>query len=392
MTRSHAWEEAKRIRRDLHQLAETAYEEVETGKYIANFLSVIGVEVAYPVARTGVVGLIRGGHPGPTVAFRADMDALPIQEKTGVEWSSINPGTMHACGHDVHMAALLGAAMLLVEHAESLKGNVKLIFQPAEEAPGGAEPMVAEGVMDDPKVDYIFAFHVTPDLPVGKVGIRTGYATASHDRFVVSLRGRGGHSSAPHKTVDAVVAACEFVCGLQTIVSRRADPFDPVVLGIGRLLAGAAYNVVADRAIIEGSARTVSDHGRKLVKDLIEDRVAAIEKATGVEAELEYVYGYPSVVNDPDAVDLAKKAISNVLGPDGLVDLQTASLIGEDFAFFTRHAPGVLMWLGAAPAEGKVYPLHNQSFLAHEESVSIAAMIYHAIALECLARTADQDE
>ncbi len=139
MTRSHAWEEAERIRRDLHQLAETAYEEVETGKYIANFLSVIGVEVAYPVARTGgVVGLIRGGHPGPTVAFRADMDALPIQEKTGVEWSSINPpGTMHACGHDVHMAALLGAAMLLVEHAESLKGNVKLIFQPAEEAPGG---------------------------------------------------------------------------------------------------------------------------------------------------------------------------------------------------------------------------------------------------------------
>lgn len=252
--------------------------------------------------------------------------------------------------------------------------------------------MVAEGVMDDPKVDCIFAFHVTPDLPVGKVGIRTGYATASHDRFVVTLKGRGGHSSAPHKTVDAVVAACEFVCGLQTIVSRRADPLDPIVLGVGRLSAGSAYNVVADRAIIEGSARTVSDHGRELVKGLIEDRVDAIEKAAGVRAELDYVYGYPSVVNDPSAVDLARTAVGSVLGQEGLVDLQTPSLIGEDFAFFTRQAPGVLMWLGAAPAEGQVYPLHHRSFLPHEESVSVAAMIYHAIALECLARTADQDE
>lgn len=392
MTHNHAWEEAERIRRDLHQLAETAYEEVETGKYIASFLSGIGVEVVCPVAKTGVVGLIRGGQPGPTVAFRADMDALPIEEETGVKWSSANPGTMHACGHDVHMAAVLGAAMLLAKCAESLRGNVKLIFQPAEEAPGGAEPMVAEGVMDDPKVDCVFAFHVTPDLPVGKVGVRTGHATASHDRFAVTLKGRRGHSSAPHKTVDAVVAACEFVCGLQTIVSRRADPLDPIVLGVGRLSAGSAYNVVADKAVIEGSARTVSDHGRKLVKSVIEDRVAAIEKATGVEARLDYAYGYPSVVNDPDAVDLARTAVSRVLGPDGFVDLSTPSLIGEDFAFFTKEAPGVLMWLGAAPAEGQVYPLHHQSFLAHEESVPIAAMIYHAIAVECLAQAAGQDE
>ncbi|MEA4884093.1 MAG: M20 family metallopeptidase [Clostridia bacterium] len=372
------------IRKGLHKIAETAYNETKTSRYVAEVLQGMGLQVTTGVAKTGVVALIKGGAPGPTVALRSDMDALPVAEETGVEWKSETPGVMHACGHDSHMAMLLGGAMLLTREAPSLRGNVKLIFQPAEEAPGGAEPMISEGVMENPHVDAVIGMHVTPELTAGQVGMKRGYATAAQDRFFLSLKGRGGHAATPQKTIDALAAACEFVCGLQQIVARRVDPLEPAIVSVGKLNAGTTFNIVADSAEIAASVRTLSERTRTLIEKLVRARVAAIEGACGVEADLNYVRSYPEVVNEPGMASILDAACRKAPGVTDVIELPTPSMVGEDFAYYAQHAPGVLMWLGAAHRSGEVHPLHSSKFLVADETLALGPNVWRQAAVDVL--------
>jgi amidohydrolase len=373
-------------RKNLHQLAETAFNETRTSSYVAGFLRDLDLPVRTGVAGTGVVAVVEGDSAGPTVALRSDMDALPVAEATGVEWASLTPGVMHACGHDTHMAMLLGAAMLLSEEARAgrLHGRVKLIFQPAEEYPGGADPMIREGVMDCPKVDRVIGMHVNPDLPVGQVGIKRGPVTAAMDQFTVVLTGRGGHAATPHNAVDALVAACEFVNGLQQIVSRKIDPLEPAIVSVGRLVSGTAFNIVAETAEIVGTVRTVTESTRDRIEAQIRARALALAQATGVAAEVTYSRGYPPVVNHEDMVLIARRACSRVVGAGDVVEVSSPSMVGEDFAYFARLVPGILIWLGAAPLSGERVPLHHPKFLVPEEVLETGARVLAEVALEAL--------
>lgn len=371
------------MRREFHRTPESAFAEHITSARIERVLTDLGLEVLR-LAGTGTVGLLRGGAPGPTVAIRADMDALPIQEQTGLEWSSSTPGMMHACGHDAHMAMALGAAMMLAPIAGELAGNVKFIFQPAEEWPGGAEPMIREGVMDNPSVDMVFAMHVSPDFPAGTIAASPGYATSAQDRFTLTLTGRGGHAALPHKSIDALAAACEFIMGLQQIVSRNLDPLEPAIIHIGTLHAGEAFNIVAGSAEIQASVRTLSDSARARTENLIRKRIEALCVATGVEAELDYRHSYPSVINAAPALDVASRAAAATIGDNAITWLSGPSMIGEDFAYFTRRAPGALIWIGARPECGESYPLHHPKFVVPDTTLITGTMIWKEIVVEAL--------
>ncbi len=373
--------ELLRIRRLLHRTAEPAFNEHRTGQIVEETLRGLGLEVSR-AAGTGVVGLLRGGTAeGPTVAIRADMDALPVAEQTGVEWASETPGVMHACGHDAHMAMVLGAAMVLAPMACQLRGNVKFIFQPAEEVAGGAEPMLNQGVMDDPSVDMVFAMHVSPDYPVGSIAVAPGYATAAQDRFILEIRGRGGHAAFPHLCVDALAAACEFVTGLQHVVSRGLDPQEPAIVHVGTLHAGEAFNIVAGSARLSASVRTLSDAARTRVEQLIRGRVEALCAVTGITADLEYLHSCPSVINTPEAVEVACSAAERALGKGSVKRPVGPSMVGEDFAYFARHAPGALIWIGARPEQGEVYPLHHPRFLVPDATILAGVAVWRQIAL-----------
>lgn len=367
------------LRRRLHRTPELAFKEHRTAAIVEEVLKGLGLEVSR-AAGTGVVGLLRGGKVGgPTIAIRADMDGLPVMEQTGVEWASEAPGVMHACGHDAHMAMALGAAMSLAPVRDSIAGNVKFIFQPAEEWPGGAEPMIREGVMDDPAVNMVFATHVSPDYPVGAIAVEPGYATAAQDRFTLEIAGRGGHAALPHRSVDALAAACEFVAGLQHIVTRRIDPLEPAIVHVGTLHAGDAFNIVAGSARIEASVRTLSDETRVLVEQAIRARVDALCAAAGVTAELDYSHSYPSVINSPEAVALVRQAAARALGEGAIAAQARPSMVGEDFAYFARRAPGALIWIGARPEAGEGYPLHHPKFLVPDATLFAGVALWKEI-------------
>jgi len=367
------------IRRRLHRTPELAFEEHRTTEIVEEVLKGLGLEVSR-AAGTGVVGLLRGGRTGGrTVAIRADMDGLPVAELTGVEWASVVPGKMHACGHDVHMAMALGAAMALAPARSSIAGNVKFIFQPAEEWPGGAKPMIDEGVMDGPEVDMVFAMHVSPDYAVGTVAVDSGYITAAQDRFTLEITGRGGHAAHPHRSVDALAAACEFVSGVQHVVTRRIDPLEPAIVHVGTLHAGEAFNIVAGNARLEASVRTLSDETRTLTEQAIRDRADALCAATGVRAVLDYSHSYPSVINSPEAVAVARQAAAHALGDGAIAGEARPSMVGEDFAYFARHAPGALIWIGARPEHGEVYPLHHPKFLVPDATMFAGVAVWKEI-------------
>jgi amidohydrolase len=366
------------LRKRLHRTPEPAFKEHRTAKLVEEVLVELGLEVSR-AAGTGVVGLLRGGKTGPTVAVRADMDALPVTELTGVEWASQEPGMMHACGHDAHMAMALGAAMALAPARRSLAGNVKFIFQPAEEWPGGAKPMIAEGVMDNPDVDMVFAMHVSPDYPAGTIAVEPGYVTAAQDRFTLELTGRGGHAALPHRSVDALAAACEFVTGLQQVVARRVDPLEPAIVHVGTIHAGDAFNIVAGSARMEASVRTLSDETRVLVEQAIRARVDALCAATGVSAVLDYAHSYPSVINSPEPVRVVREAATRALGDGAVTGPARPSMVGEDFAYFARRAPGALIWIGARPDQGEVYPLHHPKFLVPDATVFVGVALWKEI-------------
>ena len=359
-------------RRDIHEHPELSQHEERTSSLVAGVLEGLGLEVMRNVGGYGVVGLLRGKSDGRTVALRADMDALPLTEATGLPFASKTPGVMHACGHDTHTAMLLGAASVLAGMREELKCNVKFIFQPAEELnpTGGAPGMIREGVLEEPHVDALFALHVWPALETGKVAVKPGALMAASDRVFITVKGKSAHGSRPDQGIDAVVAAAHVITGLQGIISRSVSPLDSAVLTIGTIHGGDRYNVIPERVDLEGTVRTLNPGVQERMPEMITRTVRGIAEGLGAEYEVKYVKGYPPLVNDSSLAEVAGLAVRRRLGGDALVVPGQPDLTAEDFAFFARERPAVMAWLGCRPGDVKpedMAMLHNTKFCPDEE-------------------------
>ncbi len=378
------------VRREIHAYPELANREERTGQLVAETLRRCGIEeIQTGIAHHGVVALIRGHSSRPVIALRADMDALPIQEETGLPYASKIAGRMHACGHDAHTAMLLGAAAVLVRVRERLPGTVKLIFQPAEEGvppgeEGGARLMIAQGVLDDPPVDAIFGMHVNVDLPTGKIGYRPGALMAAVDRFRVGIIGKQTHAAMPWTGVDPVVAAAHVITAVQTIASRTVDAREPVVVSFGIIRGGEAWNIIPQRVDLEGTIRTHNPQVRRLAVESFERIVREIAAGLGASAEIErYDYG-PPVWNDPDLLSFLKPALEQAVGPSNLVELPPV-MGGEDFAHYAERVPGLYIYIGTRnEAVGAVHPVHTPHFRIDEGSLPIGVKTHCLVALRFL--------
>ncbi len=359
-------------RREIHRWPELGGQEVQTCALIVETLEKLGV--AYQIVDTGVIGFIKGGQPGKTIALRADLDCLPVQEDTGLEFSSQRPGLMHACGHDAHTAMLLGAAKVLVQLAPSLHGNIKLFFQPSEEShPGGALKLIAAGALE--QVDLVVGLHVLPLLPKGSLGVKAGTIMAAADTFELKIVGRGGHGAAPHLTIDPIVIAAEVILGLQTIASRRVDPQEPVVITVAAIHGGEVNNIIPQEVYLKGTVRTLSPELRAQAPSLLEQKISGIVQSAGGDFSLDYRLGYPALVNDQQAVQLVTASALKVLGPDGVSNLEKASMSGEDFAYYAQQVPACFAFLGTGITGQEPVHWHSPHFIVDEETLPIGTAI-----------------
>lgn len=372
------------LRRDFHRHPELGMEERWTAQYIARQLEALEISYQAGVARTGVVGLIRGGHSGKTVALRADMDALPILEQTGLDYASEQPGKMHACGHDAHLAILLGATRLLGSMARELTGNVKLLFQPAEETVGGAQPMIGAGCMENPHVDYVLGLHMTPAARSGQILMRYGKVTASSDELQIVVEGRAAHAAYPEAGVDAIVLAASVVLGLQTVISRNLSPLDSAVITLGRIDGGTQENILADRVMLRGTLRALTPETRSTLQGRIREVATGICAGMGGRCAVQFRPGYPSTINDDAVVRVVEANARRLLGPENVLYKEFPSLGVEDFGYFAAHAPGAFYYLGAGnPEQGIVYPAHNPRFQIDEACLKTGVLLQvaHTLAL-----------
>lgn len=373
--------DAIEFRRVLHLNPELSTEEYETSKRIQEKLDEFNIPYETGYAGTGVLGIIKGEKEGGIIGIRADIDALPITETSGEEFTSLNEGVMHACGHDAHTSMLLHAGKILNENKDKIKGTILLIFQPAEELSpiGGAKRMLEDGVFDEYTPDMLLAQHVWPDLEVGKFGIMAGPIMGNSDRFKITITGSGGHASMPHSTTDAIIVANQVVSALQTIVSRNTDPMQPAVVTVGRFDAGTKHNVIAETAELEGTIRTQSDATKVLTKKRFFEIVEQVTSAMGADVEIEFYDGYPATVNDIEWAAQLKKSITNLYGEESTPAL-LPSLAGEDFSRFLKEYPGVYYWLGTSVGQGQK-PLHNPAFRLNEDAFEygITAMVNMAV-------------
>lgn len=378
-------EEMVSIRRDIHAHPELAFQEVRTSQTVAKRLEALGIQVTTGVATTGVVGLLEGGGPGPTLMLRADMDALPVQETSERPYASQNPGVMHACGHDGHVAVLLAVAAMLARHRDALNGRVKLVFQPAEESMSGARVMVDEGVMSSPTVDRVLGFHLWNSLPVGQIGVKPGAIFASADEFRITVKGRGGHGALPHLAVDPVTISAQVISALQTLVSRERPPLKGAVLTIGTIHGGTAFNVIADRVEMSGTLRTFDEELRRMLLGRIPEVVGGICAALQGSFLFEHIQGCPAVENDPMVADFVRGVASQVVGPDNIPAVEPAT-VGDDMALFLQEAPGCYFLVGSSnPVGGLDGPHHSSTFDFDEGALAIAAEVLVRGALEYLA-------
>ena len=372
-------------RRYLHQHPELSFHEVDTPQFIADRLTELGIEVRTGVGGRGVVGTIRGGKPGKTVALRADFDALPIQDEKTVDYRSTVPGVMHACGHDGHTATLLAVAEILVRQKEQLAGNVVLIHQHAEEVvPGGARDMVADGCLDG--VDVIFGTHLWSTTKLGTIGYRVGPVMAAADKFELTLFGRGGHGAKPHETIDAVVLGATVVKELQSIVSRRLDPLQQAVLTIGTLHAGNTFNVIADSAELTGTIRTFDPEVAEQIVHEMERTIKGVCDAAGATYSFTYERGYPAVVNHPEETNLLRTVASDIMGADHVFEI-APTMGGEDFAYYLQQVPGTFFFTGAG--DETFYPHHHPKFDFEEQAMQHAARILIEVTLRYLASSSN---
>jgi amidohydrolase len=354
-------------RRTLHQYPELGFQEHITVEFIHQKLTQWGIPHQMGVAQTGIIAMVTGTKPAnqreKTLAIRADMDGLPIQEENQVVYRSQHDGRMHACGHDGHTTIALGTAYFLSRHPELFAGTVKFIFQPAEEGPGGAKPMIEAGVLKNPDVDAIIGLHLWNNLPLGTVGIREGALMAAVELFHCNIQGKGGHGAMPHQTVDSIVVGAQVVTALQTIVARNLDPLQSGVVTVGEFHAGRAHNVIADTAVMSGTVRYFDPGLKEFFKARVEQVIAGVCQSQGASYELEYWSLYPPVINDRTMAQLVRSVAETVVEtPVGIVpDCQTMG--GEDMSFFLREVPGCYFFLGSANAEkGLAFPHHHPRF------------------------------
>ena len=372
------------LRETIHMYPEDGFSEFTTSKIIIEELEKLGIKVQKNVAKTGVVGLIEGKYPGKTVLLRADMDALKIQEQADVEYKSKIDGMMHACGHDGHVAGLLGAAMILNELKDNLHGNVKLVFQPAEERDGGALPMIEEGVLENPKVDAAFAAHLWGYLNEGEVYLKEGPMMASPDIFNINVIGKGGHGAVPQESIDPIVITCQIVNSLQTIVSRKINPLDPVVITCGRIQGGDCHNVIPNEVELEGTIRTFNEETRNWVPKVMEDLIRGITTSQGAAYEFKYEPKYPALINDKYMTSFAKESLKKVVGEENVFDLKEPNMGGEDFAYFAQKVPSAFIFVGIANNKSEPVIHHNPYFKWDSKNVGILAQGLSQIAIDYL--------
>lgn len=367
------------IRRDLHQHPEIAFEEVRTGGKAAAFCERLGLTVKRNAAKTGVVAILNAGKPGPAVALRADMDALPIHEENDVPYRSTIQGKGHLCGHDAHTTMLLGAARLLAEHKERIPFPVCFLFQPAEEVPnGGASKLIAEGHLDG--VAEVFGLHVNPQLPTGVLGLRSGPTMASMDRFEIRVEGLGGHGAMPHLAHDPVATAAEVVLALQTIVARRIDPLDPAVVSVCQIDAGSAFNVIPQSCRLIGTARSLNSHVRERLPELIEEIAQGVARAHGLQAACDYLHGTPVLVNRRESADKLARAFRALGGKDSEI---RPTMGGEDFAYYLERLPGCFGFLGAGDGSmGTGQCFHHPRFNIDEGALAWGSALFLQLVLD----------
>ena len=368
------------IRRDLHAHPELGFEEVRTAGIVAAELARLGIPHQTGIGRTGVVGTIAGGRPGPTLAIRADMDALPIQEQTGLPFASQASGKMHACGHDIHTSTLLGVAAVLQGMAPSLSGTVRLLFQPAEETLGGAQAMIADGAMAG--VDAALGFHNYPDMPLGGFGFVRGACLAASDRFDITVAGRSGHAAHPNDTVDPIVAAAHLVTQLQTVVSREQNPMHPCVVTIGAIHAGTVHNIIPDACLVRGTVRTLHLSAQDVAEAAIRRLCAGLETGMRVQCAVDYVRGVPALVNDDALLD---RTVASVVAQCGaVVEEGVPSLGGEDFAFMANLVPAAHLRVGSGQP-GRQDKLHNSGYQPDEACIGLGVQALSRAAADYLA-------
>jgi amidohydrolase len=364
-------EEVTAIRRHFHKYPELSFKEFETAKYIAAKLDEMGIPYQEGVAKTGIIGMIRGADPDTRlVALRADMDALPVHEKNNTEYCSVNGGAMHACGHDAHMACLLGAARILNGIKDKFRGSVMLVFQPSEEYyPGGAKVMIEEGVFNKRMPDAIFGQHVFPELDAGKIGMRPGKYMASTDEVHITVKGRGGHAAIPNKVIDPVLIASHIVVTLQQIVSRKSSPTMPTVLSFGRIIGEGKTNIIPDEVKLEGIIRTFSEGWRSEIKEEIIRIACGLAESMGGSCEVHIEQGYPAVVNDEDLTGRAWNFVKEYMG-DGQPELLDMRMTAEDFSYYQQIMPGCFYRLGTRNSKrGITSNLHSATFDIDESSL-----------------------
>ena len=360
-------------RRDFHQFPELSFQEHRTGDVIADELRSMGLEPKVKVGKTGVTADLKFGN-GPVIGLRADMDALPIQETSGLPFSSQNDGVMHACGHDGHMAMLLGAAKALTQKDNQYNGTVRFIFQPAEEGEGGARYMIEDGCLEG--IDEIYGIHVWNYQPVGEVGVKDGPVLAAADMFDIKIKGIGGHGAAPQGTVDSIVVASHLVQALQTIVSRNTNPLESTVVSIGKINGGHNFNIIADEVSLSGTARAYSEENRNLIKTRMEEIIKGVEKTYNANITFDYKNGYPPTINHVGPTQKVLKAAEKVVGDKA--GMPYLSMGGEDFAYYLKEKPGCFFFVGSAPNEQELFetPHHCSHFTMDERALLVGPSIY----------------
>lgn len=372
------------LRRDFHRHPELGFQEIRTAGIVARELSQLGIEVSSGVGKTGVIGILEGDHPGPTVLVRFDMDALPIEEETDAEYASLNPGVMHACGHDGHTAIGLTVAKMLNNRRAQLAGSVKLVFQPAEEGLGGARAMLADGVLGNPRPDLTLALHLWNEKPYGWLGVTPGPAMAASETFSVQLIGSGGHGASPHLTIDPVLAAAHVTTALQSIVARNVSPLDTAVISVTSIQAGEAFNVIPSTALLKGTIRTYLPQVRHLVLERFRDVVTGVSQALGCRVEIDLQEVTPAVINDPQ-VSARVQQVARRLFPEAELSTTERTMGSEDMAYMMQDIPGCYFFIGSNnSARGLNAPHHHPKFDFDERALPRAAALMAAAACEFL--------
>ncbi len=376
----------RNLRREFHQHPELGFKEYRTAAIVAKELNKLGLEVSTGIAETGVVALLEGSRPGPVVLLRFDMDALPIDEETGAEYASLTPGVMHACGHDGHTAIGLTVARLLAAYSQDLTGKVKFVFQPAEEGLGGAERMLAEGVLEDPKPDIVLAMHLWNEKQVGWLGISPGPIMAAAELFRVRVTGKGGHGAMPDQTIDPILATAHIITALQSVPSRNISPLNSATISIGSIHGGEVFNVIPSQVEFQGTIRSFEPSVRRVVLDRFEQVVTGTAEAMGCEVDIEKQMLTPAVINDSSVTDRVKQVAQSIL-PESYTAENYRSMVSEDMAFMMQEVPGCYVLVGSANSDkGLDASHHHPRFDFDEEILPTAVALMAAATVRCLER------